>query len=69
MKIIMMMTNIFSMNSSMAMMTIIFTLMMTTTMMMMMVTYQSMKRPIIAFVGLPIGGEESESHLRRELRF
>ena len=26
-------------------------------------TNQSMKRPMIAFVGLPIGGEESESHL------
>ena len=39
---------------------------MTMMMMMMMTvaTYQSMKRPMIAFVGLPMGGEESESHLR-----
>ena len=56
------------------MMTIIFTMMMTMmtnkmmmTMMMVvkiMMTHQSMKRPMIAFVGLPMGGEESESHLR-----
>ena len=29
----------------------------------MMMTHQSIKRPMIAFVGLPMGGEESESHL------
>ena len=39
----------------------IVTTMMTT--MNMMMTHQSIKRPMIAFVGLPMGGEESESHL------
>ena len=29
----------------------------------MLMTHQSIKRPMIAFVGLPMGGEESESHL------
>ena len=41
--------------------TTIVTTMMTT--MNMMMTHQSIKRPMIAFVGLPMGGEESESHL------
>ena len=44
--------------------TMMMTMMMMMMMMMTVATYQSMKRPMIAFVGLPMGGEESESHLR-----